>query len=526
MKRTRNSLFAMFFAVLGGSTALAALPSSVQPFFADDIPAMSDSLALTDSLTVSDLLALDSLALDSLGLDSLTLDSLRLVREAAELREAVCRVLAADSAVNVKYNTLMDDLFSRFHAEAESDGDSSDNPLFIRLLPPLTLYRSPVQSVLKTTDEQDAKAADVPASQLPWDKDLELMDALDKVLLATYLENPMSVSRTEEQLMGTKGVNKEVIDKTTDRTKMKVAVDGKVENITAAPTSQEMVVTRPNFWTTKGNMSNQWSESYLSENWYQGGISNLNILSLITFDANYNDKQKVTWNNRLEAKVGFYMNDYFKSAEEGRSQIQSNTDLLRLTSTLNLKAIKNWNYAVQLQGYTQMMNQFKTNGEEQELKSCFLSPTYASFSVGMNYSKAFKNGKGNLSTFVGPVTYNCRYVNNDYVMNHSGYIPQEMHKGETEKMFHHYYDDFGSKVEVNLSYNLAKNLSYSGRFFYYTTLHYVQTEWESTFSLKANKYLSTKLYIHPRFDDSRPKNEKWGYAMFKELLSIGFDYTW
>lgn len=499
MKRIRNSLFAMLLTTLGSTAVMATTPE--MPMYHDD-----------------------EIANDSLVVDSLNADSLALAREAAELREAVNRVLAADSVVNAKYTTLVDELINRYHSESE--GELKDNPLYIRLVPPLTLYKSPIQNALKASDDLEANAADAEVAQLPWDKDLELMDALDKVLLATYLDYPASVSRTEEQLMGTKGVDKEVLEKAAGGSAMNVAVDGKVEPITVAAPSSEMVVQRPNFWTTKGSMSNQWSESYLSENWYQGGISNLNILSLITFDANYDDKQKVTWNNRLEAKVGFYMNDFYKSAEGGRSQIQSNTDLLRLTSTLNLKAIRNWNYAVQFQGYTQMMNQWNTSGEEQLLKSCFLSPTYASFSVGMNYSYGFKNKKGNVSVFVGPITYNCRYVNNDYVMNNSGYIPAEMHRGETEARFHHYYDDFGSKLEVNLSYNLAKNLSYSGRFFYYTTMSYVQTEWESTFTLKANKYFSTKLFLHPRFDDSRAKNDRWGYAMFKELLSVGFDYTW
>ena len=450
-------------------------------------------------------------------------DTLSLEQQAAALRAEVNRVLAADSAVNEKYKQLIDDLVARYHSDEEVT--TADNPLYVRLLPPLTLYRTPLSTALKSDGDSISDAAETSAA-LPWDKDLALMDALDKVLLTTYIEDPTRVKRTEEQLMGTKGVNNEVISKATEQSKINVAVSGAIEPITAAAPSSEMVVTKPNFWTTKGSMSNQWSESYLSENWYQGGVSNLNILSLITFDANYNDKQKVSWSNRLEAKVGFYMNNFYKSTEDGRSQIQSNTDLLRFTSTLNLKAIKNWNYSVQLQGYSQMMNQYKTSDEEQVLKSCFLSPTYALLSVGMNYSHTFKNKKGNVSVFIGPITYNARYVNNDYVMNNSGYIPKEQHKGEEEAMFHHYYDDFGSKLEVNLSYTLAKNLSYSGRFFYYTTLSYVQTEWESTFTLKANKYLSTKLYLHPRFDDSRTKNEKWGYAMFKELLSVGFDYTW
>ena len=176
-----------------------------------------------------------------------------------------------------------------------------------------------------------------------------------------------------------------------------------------------MVVKKPNFWKTGGSLSNQWAENYFSTNWYQGGTSNLTILSLLTLDANYNDKQKVTWNNRLEAKVGFYMNNFYKSEEEGRTKIQSNTDLLRFTSTLKLKAIRNWNYSAQLLAYTQMMNMY--NGDE-TLKSTFLSPSYGQFSLGMDWAKTFK--KGSLAINIGAITYNFRYVMNDSVLQKSG----------------------------------------------------------------------------------------------------------
>lgn len=504
--------------VIPADSLVRVIADSIAKILADSLaPIITDSLsnAITDSLTTA---IADSLAL-------VIADSIALANEQAELRAAINRVLTADSIVNAKYNAVIDVLIRRNRAQMKDE--PADNPLFVRLSPPLTLYRSPVARALKPTDLlADEPPAEEGSAMQSWDKDLALMDALDRMLFATYMRKPTLVRRTEDQLMGTKPIDNELISKSVEGTAMNVAVGGTVERDRTISNSGDVLVKKPNFWTTKGSMSNQWSESYISDNWYQGGVSNLNILSFIILDANYNNKRKVTWNNRLEAKVGFYMNNYTKSPDEGRSEIRANTDLLRITSSLNLKAIRKWNYTAQLQGYTQMMNQWKGSGEEQVLKSCFLSPTYASFSLGMNYSTAFKNNKGNVSIFLGPITYNARYVRNDYVMNNSGYIPKEQRKGDTEPVFHHYYDDFGSKVEVNMNYTFSKNISYSGRLFYYTTLKYVQTEWESTFTMRANKYLSTKLILHPRFDDSRAKDDKWGYLMFKEFLSIGFDYTW
>ena len=59
----------------------------------------------------------------------------------------------------------------------------------------------------------------------------------------------------------------------------------------------------------------------------------------------------------------------------------------------------------------------------------------------------------------------------------------------------------------------------------FTSYKRVEYEWENTFSFQFNKYISAKLYIHPRFDDNRKRDEKYGYWMYKEYMSFGFNYT-
>ena len=52
-------------------------------------------------------------------------------------------------------------------------------------------------------------------------------------------------------------------------------------------------------------------------------------------------------------------------------------------------------------------------------------------------------------------------------------------------------------------------------------------EWENTFSFNFNKYISAKLFLYPRFDDSsiNYRSEGGSYFMFKEWLSLGLDYS-
>ena len=49
--------------------------------------------------------------------------------------------------------------------------------------------------------------------------------------------------------------------------------------------------------------------------------------------------------------------------------------------------------------------------------------------------------------------------------------------------------------------------------------------WENTIDLAVNKYLSAKMYLNLRFDDSAKKSDHHGYLQIQELISFGLSYT-
>lgn len=98
---------------------------------------------------------------------------------------------------------------------------------------------------------------------------------------------------------------------------------------------------KPNFWAISGNGYAQFSQNYISDNWYKGGESTVSLLSGAVLQFNYDDKQKVQFENKIEWKLGF-----ISAPSDTVHQYKTSEDLLRLSSKFGYKAITNWYYTI------------------------------------------------------------------------------------------------------------------------------------------------------------------------------------
>lgn len=383
-----------------------------------------------------------------------------------------------------------------------------------RLYLPFTYYNSPLKRV--TTLKWKAPSAE----ELFQPKQIiNLMDTtqlvhsekvrafIDKALLSSYITIPQYVVSYEDQIMS-KPVLKEqdlIVEKAPSKTPiLRLFTPDKPEESVG---DASLVINKPNFWVTGGNGSFQMSQNSVSDNWYQGGESMNNILANVKLFANYNDKNKIQFESTLEAKAGFNT----VSSDTVR-KYRVNTDLLRLYTKLGVQAANRWFYTVSGEFTTQFFNNYNANSND--MVSSFLAPANLILSIGMDYK--LKNTKVDLSVFMSPLAYNLRYVGNDKVDE----TKFGLDKGK--KTLH----DFGSKFQTNLSWKIIASINYTTRLYYFTNYEKVEAEWENSIDFILNRYLSTKLFVHCRYDDSINREPDKSYFQFKQYLSFGLNYNW
>ena len=384
---------------------------------------------------------------------------------------------------------------------AAQPNDSVNGRLY-RLFTPMTFYHNVSGNMLDLNSSND-----------------DVDETVDRVLMNVYLNRPDLVEATETQLEES-GSLREDLDQ---------PIEQQVEFVKhAAPMPEdpqiepaEVEVTKPKFWTRKADGFLQFMQNYVSGNWYKGGESNYSALGSLTIEANYDNKGKWKWDNKLEAKLGF-----LTSRSDSLHKFKSNEDLLRLTSKVGLQATKRWYYTLQVLAWTQFARGLKSN--DHRTYSDFFSPFNLNVGLGMDYKvEAFDKmltGTINLS----PIALNYRYVDRTQFANQNSEHPTDYswfpsrHGIDDGKR--HLLDP-GSQLTADLTWKLTENVTWKSRLWGFTSYHRGEIEWENTFQLKVSKYISANIFLYPRFDDGNVWDEDLGYWQFKEYTSIGLSYS-
>jgi len=367
--------------------------------------------------------------------------------------------------------------------------ESSDGRYY-RLFAPTTYYHSGANRLLSLTSMSDDEVA----------------EAIDEALMSLYMRRPDLVKTYESQLQKTGTLRGDV----NQEVKAQIELAEKAAPAPDAPEEEapvELEVKKPNFWTKKFDGFLQFLQNYFSDNWHKGGESNYSAVGGVTVEANYNDKDKVKFDNKLEMKLGFQT-----SHTDTVHKFKPNNDLLRYTGKLGLQAHKKWYYTLQVLAYTQFTRGLKANDEK--VYSDFMSPFNFNVGLGMDYKVEALNKKLTGTLNFSPLSYNLRYVDRLALATSYG-----LEEGK------HIMHDFGSQMTADLEWKIAEQFTWKTRLWAYTSYKRAEVEWENMFTLKVSKYISANIFVYPRFDDAGKRDDDLGYFQFQEYCSLGLSYT-
>lgn len=329
---------------------------------------------------------------------------------------------------------------------------------------------------------------------------------LDNALLNTYLNRPDLVTMTETQL---ESVNQIEAPVARENTQLETIISQKEVQKVAEPelAPVNIVVKKPNFWKFSADTYFQLLQNYVSTNWYKGGESNYSMMSSLTLQANYNNKQKVKWDNKLELKLGMQT-----SRDDTVHSVKTSEDMIRYTSKLGIQASRRWYYTFQSIATTQFMKHYNSNSHT--ITADFCAPVTLSMSLGMDYNIEWFKKRLTGTVHMGPLAYNMKYVNREYLAARNG-----IDEGRKVK------NDYGSLVTIDLEWKILNNLKWKTHIYGYTTYERTEFTSENTFTFQFNKYISTNIFVYPRFDDSTKRDDHHGYWQYKEYMSMGFSYS-
>lgn len=361
------------------------------------------------------------------------------------------------------------------------------NGKYFRLFAPLTFYPDVVKSVMESSPSDNV---------------------INDILMQNYLKHPELIETTACRLHKVASSAESTLTAPVQR-KVEVAQEETPDNEVALPSDSpvRLEIFKPNFWKFAGDYNLQFMQNHFSANWYKSGEDNLSAVGNVVLKMNYNNKQKIKWDNMLEMKVGIQT-----AHSDSVHKLKTTSDLLRYTGKLGLQATKKWYYTFQVIATTQFARGYKSN--DRTVYSDFFSPFELNFSIGMDYNIDAYNKRLTGSLHIAPIAHNFKHVSRLELATRYG-IPEG----------HHGMNDWGSQFTANVTWNPTEKIKWGTRLYAYTTYSRAVVEWENTLSFAFSKYISTQLFLYPRFDDGVKKMENHSYWQFKEYLSLGFSYS-
>lgn len=265
-------------------------------------------------------------------------------------------------------------------------------------------------------------------------------------------------------------------------------------------------------WIPSLESAIQFSQNKVSDNWYKGGASNLNVYMRNYFGLQY-VTERVLWNNEIESRLSVYNAD-----RDSLHRYRIADDLFLIRSNYGLKAWNKVYYTLDAELRTQLFKSYREN--KTSLQSDLFAPYTINLGLGMKFDYAMKSQRvyGRAFTFsvnVAPLSYTYRATSHASIdLARHGLAPDKL-----------WYQRIGSTVRANWQWKVNLNLTWTSRVYFNTSYESIEAEWENTLDMALTRYFSTRFNLNLRYDDAVGPASGWNkHLQYNELLSFGFSY--
>ena len=251
-------------------------------------------------------------------------------------------------------------------------------------------------------------------------------------------------------------------------------------------------------------------------NWAAGGISNVNVTSLISLYAN----QKLAnsnWENNLDLGFGLQKLD---GADYRKSE-----DRIEFNSKYGRKINEKLNYSVLLNFRSQFAQGFNYTDTSIVYVSNFLAPSFTTLSAGLDYRPI-----EGLSMYLAPVTGKITTVIDSQLSNAGAYgvVP-----GKNVRF------EFGALASIKYQKIFKNNIQMKSKLDLFSNFKNpmaIDVNWENIFTFQVTKLLNVSLTTNLLYDEDIliAKNveqspgvfitENKPRTQFKQVFSLGVSY--
>jgi len=278
-------------------------------------------------------------------------------------------------------------------------------------------------------------------------------------------------------------------------------------------------------WQTGGKVGVNMSEVGFY-NWAKGGDNYLSATSFLNLFAN----RKINdwaWENTLDLEFGL--------KQEDGSILKKTDDRIELNSKIGKLAKNKWYYTGFLNFKSQFAKGYDYGTSETVHISDLMSPGYLTFGLGMDYKP-----NNHFSALIAPLAAKATFVLDQDLADAGSYgvDPAEYQESTGAKIA----DGNTSRLEMGATVTLAfqkdifKNVNLNTKLDLFSNYmedpQNVDVDWQTTITMKVNKYLNAVFKAHLIYDDNTDVAwQKDGEArfgpktQFKQSLSVGLMYA-